>query len=273
MAGDLEPNKRCMWTSRGVQQHRKRPAGEGEQAITLSAIQETFRSELVAALGGMQTDIGTLTGRMDQVEGQVTNKLQQTINLLDDMTSKYYKQESVLQQMQEADREFDERLRRLERKGSSSEADPSGTSTTDMGGDRRAALILGGWDPENPAADTLREAKQLVQNLAVDLDTSEAFVSGIRRDYALLPVPDCFGKSSDDKPKRVQAAISRVRHAAVEVGQKPMGEPKLAWIAVSQSPERRRRARLAGKVKRLWLSQGGGHGRLEVEFGTESTWV
>ena len=239
----------------GAQQHRKRPAGEGEQAITLSAIQEAFRSELVAAVGGMQTDIRTLAERMDQVEGQVTNKLQQTINLLDDMTTKYYKQESILQQMQEADREFDERLRRLEQKGSSSEADPSGASTTDAGGDRRAALILGGWDPENPAADTLREAKQLLQNLAVDLDIGEAFVPGIRRGYALLPVPDRPGESLDDKCKRVQSTISRVRHAAVEVGQKPTGEPQMAWIAMSQSPERRRRARLAGKVKRLWLSR------------------
>ena len=124
--GGLGPQNDMHVDQSGAQQHRKRPAGEGEQAITLSAIQETFRSELVAAVGGMQTDIRTLTGRMDQVEGQVTTKLQQTINLLDDMTSKYYKQESILQQLQEADREFDERLRRLEQKGGSSEADPGG---------------------------------------------------------------------------------------------------------------------------------------------------
>ena len=126
----------------GAQQQRKRPAGEGEPAITLSAIQETFRSELVAAVGGMQSDIRTLTGRMDQVEGQVTNKFQQTINLLDDMTNKYYKQESILQQMQEADREFDERLRRLEQKGGSSKADPSGASTTDVGGGLKTRLQI-----------------------------------------------------------------------------------------------------------------------------------
>ena len=257
----------------GGQQQRKRPAGEGEPAVTLSAIQETFRSELVAAVGGMQNDIRTLTGRLDNVEGQVTTKLQQTINLLDDMTNKYYKQENILQQMQEADREFDERLRKLEQRGTSSDIDPSGASTTDTGGDRRAALILGGWDSENPAADTLREAKQLLQNLSVDLDIGEIFVPGVRRGYALIPVPDRPGEAHEDKRKRIQAAISRVRKAAVEVGTKPTGEPQLAWIALSQSPERRRRAKLAGKVKRFWLSQGGAQGRLEVEFGTGSTWI
>ena len=181
--------------------------------MTLSATQETFRSELVAAVGGMQNDIRTLTGRMDQVEGQVTTKLQQTINLLDDMTSKYYRQENILQQMQEADKEFDERLRKLEQRGVGSDFDPSGASTTDTGGERRAALILGGWDPENPAADTLREAKQLLQNLSIDLDIGEIFVPGIRRGYALIPVPDRPGENPEDKRKRVQAAISRVRRA------------------------------------------------------------
>ena len=73
----------------------------------------------------------------------------------------------------------------------------------------------------------------------------------------LIPVPDRPGESQEEKRKRMQAAISRVRKAAVEVGNKPTGEPRLAWIALSQSPERRRRAKLAGKVKRLWLSQGG----------------
>ncbi|CAE7386236.1 ABCC2, partial [Symbiodinium necroappetens] len=79
------------------------------------------------------------------------------------------------------------------------------------------------------------------------------------------------GESQEEKRKRMQAAISRVRKAAVEVGNKPTGEPRLAWIALSQSPERRRRAKLAGKVKRLWLSRD--PHRLEVEFGTGSTWI
>ena len=122
----------CMWIKQEHSNSEKDPP-RGKQTQPLPAIQETFCSELVAAVGGMKNDVRNLAGRMDQVEGQMTTKLQQTISLLDDMTNKYYKQDNILQQMQEADREFDERLRRLEQKGVGSEADPSGGSTTDTG--------------------------------------------------------------------------------------------------------------------------------------------
>ena len=178
------------------QQQRKRPAGEGEPAVTLSAIQETFRSELVAAVGGMQSDIRTPTGRMDQVEGQVTTKLQQTINLLDDMTSKYYKQENILQQMQEADREFDERFRRLEQKGASSDTDPSGASTTDTGGERRAALIQG----RIPSAKQNNCCKTSLSISTSERPSSPEFAEA----YAVIPVPDRPGN-----PRRTSASASK----------------------------------------------------------------
>ena len=251
----------------GGQQQRKRPAGEGEPAVTLSAIQETFRSELVAAVGGMQNDIRTLTGRLDNVEGQVTTKLQQTINLLDDMTNKYYKQENILQQMQEADREFDERLRKLEQRGTSSDIDPSGASTTDTGGDRRAALILGGWDSENPAADTLREAKQLLQNLSVDLDIGEIFVPGVHRGYALIPVPDRPGEAHEDKRKRIQAAISRVRKAAVEVGTKPTGDHSLHGLHCHKARSAGDAPNWRGKSNAFGSAMGEHRGGLKLSSG------
>ena len=165
-------------------------ANQPDPALTLAAIQETFLNELVAAVGGMKGHICSLAGRMDNVENQVTSQLQQTINHLEDMTTKYYKQENIQQLMQETGREFDERLKRLEQRGVGSEVDPSEGSTVDTEG------ILGGWDPENYAAETLQEAKQVLQNVAIELDVLEIFVPGVRRGYALIPVPDRPGKAS-----------------------------------------------------------------------------
>ena len=43
-------------------------------------------------------------------------------------------------------------------------------------------------------------------------------------------------------------------------------------MALSQSPERRRRAKLAGKVKRTILELGGQKDAMEVEFATGTVW-
>ena len=86
--------------------------------------------------------------------------MQQTINMLEDLTTKYYQQEGILKQLQEADREFEMRLKQLEQRGMGSEAAPSWGSTAEpVDSFRKEALILGGWDADNLAADTLREAK------------------------------------------------------------------------------------------------------------------
>ena len=44
------------------------------------------------------------------------------------------------------------------------------------------------------------------------------------------------------------------------------------WVAISHSPERRRCAKLAGKVKRTILELGGNRKDLEVEFATGTVW-
>ena len=41
---------------------------------------------------------------------------------------------------------------------------------------------------------------------------------------------------------------------------------------MSQSPERRKRAQLAGKIKRLIIEEGGDPRLIEIEYGTASLW-
>ena len=42
---------------------------------------------------------------------------------------------------------------------------------------------------------------------------------------------------------------------------------------MSQPPDRRRKARLAAKVKRLYLTMGGDKGLLEMEYSSGSAWI
>ena len=57
--------------------------------------------------------------------------------------------------------------------------------------------------------------------------------------------------------QRIQSCIRRVNSANVSLGRKPDGNPAKLWPTVSQPLERRRRAALAGKVKRLIIEAGG----------------
>ena len=72
---------------------------------------------------------------------------------------------------------------------------------------------------------------------------------------------------------RLTEAIQTVRKARQATGaMNPDGQPKHLWLAYSQTPERRKRARFAGKVKRLLLEQGADKGNLQVEFATGTLW-
>ena len=63
-----------------------------------------------------------------------------------------------------------------------------------------------------------------------------------------------------------------MRNANITLGQNEAGGMRKLWIAISQSPERRRRAKLAGKIKRTILELGGNPRDLEVEFATGTVW-
>ena len=61
-------------------------------------------------------------------------------------------------------------------------------------------------------------------------------------------------------------AVQRVRGANVILGRREDGTHSRLWLAISQSPAKRKRAQLAAKTKRLILELGGAANRLEVEY-------
>ena len=138
---------------------------------------------------------------------------------------------------------------------------------------RKPALIIGGWDPDQEAALTKEAATDILRSVEAPIPTDGMFVPGVRRGYAILPIDDRMGESFEQRRQRIREVIAKVRGANLHLGQRPDGTPRRVWIAMSQPPDRRRRARLAAKVKRLFLTAGGDIGELQMEFSTGTAWV
>ena len=87
-----------------------------------------------------------------------------------------------------------------------------------------------------------------------------------------MPIKPRGQESEDVRRARVQQAILRIRNANITTGTDEKGGMRKLWIALSQSPERRKHAKLAGKMKRAILELGGQPGATEVEFATGTVW-
>ena len=78
----------------------------------------------------------------------------------------------------------------------------------------------------------------------------DAFVPEVRRGFALIPLKPRTAETEEEMRQRAQACIRRVSQAGDDLGPKLDGKRAKLWLAESQQPEKRRRAALAGKVKR-----------------------
>ena len=90
--------------------------------------------------------------------------MQQTINMLDEITSKCTQHGEILQQLQEANSEVKIRLEKLERSSGGSSA-PGSTVAPSSDGSRRPALVIGGWDPDQDAKTTKEQAEHILRSL------------------------------------------------------------------------------------------------------------
>ncbi|CAE7361641.1 unnamed protein product [Symbiodinium sp. CCMP2592] len=250
-----------------------------EQPLTLALLREVLaqereidRNHLAQRLETVQGDVKAIRGRVDAVETGVTMQMQNTMTMLTKVTDNYDVQSKALGELKVAQQQLEKRLEAMEHKPFSS-APGSTTADTEGGTGKPPALIMGGWHPDQPAEETLQAAKTILRRLDVQLNPEDAFVPGLRRGYAIIPIKPKPFESEDERRTRVQGAMQRVRNANVTTGTDDSGNMRKLWIALSQSPERRRRAKLAGKVKRLVLELGGNKTDMEVEFATGTVWM
>ena len=236
--------------------------------LTLELFQSTIQP-LIAKIGSMDS-------RISQVETQFTERMQEQVNLLTAITNTQSQHTNDLIALQQQDKHTQESITTLQDRLAKLETQPQRqphASSTTTAEDRQPALIMGGWADDQEASTTLQLAKDAVNNLHLDMDMEEAFVPGIRRGYLVVPYGPRNRESDGSMHGRLTAAIQKVRQAHQATGAlNPDGQPKHLWLAYSQTPERRKRARYAGKVKRLLLEQGAEKESLQVEFATGTLW-
>ena len=226
--------------------------------LTLELFQSTIQP-LIAEIGSMDT-------RVSQIETQFTERAQEQVNLLTAITNTQSQDTNDLIALQQQDKQTQESVASLQQCLAKLETQPPRqprTGSTATVEDRQPALIMGGWADDQEASATLQLAKDAVKNLHLDMDMEEAFV----------PYGPRNRESDGNMHGRPAAAIQKVRQAHQATGAlNPDGQPKHLWLAYSQTPERRKRARYAGKVKRLLLEQGAEKEDLQVEFATGALW-
>ncbi|CAE7930271.1 unnamed protein product, partial [Symbiodinium necroappetens] len=255
----------------------------GTSPVTVEAIAQALREELQAGFATQQSrlskeireEIGDamlqVNKRIEAVEKGVTRQLQQVFTSVQELSVCQEKQAVTLVQTGAETQQLVRRVLALEEQLAKLENRPSPTGTTEEP-TRRPAFIVGGWDSNQEAKQTLDKAKAILKDLQADVDLEDAFVPGLRRGYIIVPMVARPQETGEEMRGRIQQAVLRVRTANIELGTKEDGSPSRLWMAVSQPPERRKKAQLAAKTKRLLLELHGDHGRLDVEWSTGSVW-
>lgn len=246
-------------------------ADDDGERITLTSIREAIREQLREErhilTGELREGLAEVNHRIDTVE-QCTTALMRTV------TDKQVALDAKVTKIEEQSNNLGHRLGLLEGKFATAQFNTSSARGSDGSSTEatRPAIVLGGWSAEQAASETLRLVKQHVAQLQVDLDMDDAFVPGLRRGFAILPLQPRDGEDHATHRGRVQEALRTIRAAKIITGPRPEGGNRYFFATMSQPLERRRRAQFAGKIKRLILEAGGRAQALEVEYGTANIW-
>ena len=244
--------------------------------LTLEIFQSTIQP-LLTQINNIDNRMGNIDTRVGQVENAFAERMKEQVSLLTAITHTQTQQSADLAALHQQDKHtqatittLQDRLAKLECKPPTYQARTDSTTTAE---ERQPALIMGGWADDQDAAITLQLAKDAVTSMQLDVDMEDAFVPGVRRGYLVIPYNTRREETDSHMHSRLTTAIQKVRQANQATGATNQdGTVKHLWMAYSQTPERRRRARYAGKVKRLMLEQGANKDNLQVEFATGTLW-
>ena len=236
-----------------------------DEGLSLESIREVLRTEIQGAVGGV-------TDRVAALERSLQSHNERTFQAMETLSTGQAEQGLRIQQLATDSRAMATRLSTLEGTVKTIQSTGSTPSTMDSG--RVPALVMGGWPPDTLAADVLAKANEMARDLQLQINMADAFVPGVRRGFVLVPISPMDGETEDGMRQRIQQCIRRVNASNISLGWKPDGNPARLWLTLSQPPERRRRAALAGKVKRLLIEAGGPSSlaRIEPEWATGTVW-
>ena len=221
--------------------------------------------DLTRSLAPLTGTLQTLTRRMESVEGQVSDKVGQALDLIrtvdarqKEMTKQIEGVQTAVERQanrnQEQDQAIADVVRRLE---ALEEQGQSGTwrrQGREEGDDRGPAVIIGGWRPDSEADDLLQKARDFVKAHELPLTMNDAFVPGKQNSFVVVPLTCQQGETPQTMTRRAITAVELVRRLQYKTGHKDdRDKDHVVWMALSQPPEVRRRARTTAKTKRAIL--------------------
>ena len=236
-----------------------------EESLSLESIREVLRTEIQGAVGGV-------TDRVAALERSLQSHNERTFQAVETLSTGQAEQGLRIQKLLTDSQTMANRLSTLE--GTVKTIQSAGSTPSTMDSGRVPAVVMGGWPPDTLASDVLAKANEMARDLQLQINMADAFVPGVRRGFVLVPITPMEGESEEAMRQRVQQCIRRVNASNISLGWKPDGNPAKLWMTLSQPPERRRRAALAGKVKRLIIEAGGSTllARIEPEWATGTVW-
>ena len=218
----------------------------GDQPLTLALLQQALQANQQQITSSLHESLEDLGRRVGTLEQNLDQHVERTTALLDAMTNRHCAIEHSVQTVSTSYDEVKRRLDMLEGKFATASFCNTNTNsrTTDTGSheSNRPAIIMGGWDADQCAGETLRLVKQHVVELQIDLDMEEAFVPGLRRGFAVVPIAPREGEGQWSFQSRIRESLKHIRESKVITGQKPQGGDRCFWAAMSESPERRKRS-------------------------------
>ncbi|CAE7027707.1 unnamed protein product [Symbiodinium sp. CCMP2592] len=237
-------------------------------AATIDAMRELLRQNNAELKAEITQAVGQ---RVELVEKTVTSQLMDTVRMLQNITATQDEQGGAIKELRGGHQSLASRLSALELRSSSGAGSSWGSTTADESEKRKPAMIMGGWHEDQHAEQTSAAAKQMVTDLRIDLDVDAAFCPGVRRGFVIIPYEPRNGESEQQLRDRLRGATQRVLEANIELGKREDGTTRRLWLHLSQSPEKRRRAMVASKTKRLLLENGAPHGATNA--GTMGAWI
>ena len=248
------PSKRTRWDMGAAA-----GATPGQLPITLEQL------TMAPVAGGMRQ----LQDRIASMENEVTAKMGPTLELiktvdrrqkvmndqLDEMQRRVEEQAQKSKDQDVATQEVLRRLEALEKERASGQPAvrrrQGGAAPED---DREPAVIIGGWNEESEAEQTLTAVREFIRDRAIPLPAAEAFVPGQRRGFAVVPLVPIGNETHQSMMRRAIEAVETTRKLKQLSGhQDKDGKNLVIWAAISQPPEVRRKAKLLAKSKRAIL--------------------
>ena len=152
-----------------------------EENVTMEAIARTLQMQLQqerqVLTGEIHRAMSQVNSRVDDVEKALGDKISDAVGMLQELAVTQRQQGDKLETVATETQTLANRIVDLEARLQALETG---------GGNRKPALIIGGWDPDQPGEETLGKAQDVIRELQLDIDATEAFVPGKRRGYPSL---------------------------------------------------------------------------------------